>query len=232
MTMIDPHTSLAALVLDEPRRAELFEKLGFDYCCGGESSLAAASAQHDLDVDTVVRMLEAWTPTQTSAPEHDYDCRSASTADLCDHIVGAHHEWLRRELPRLAETLATVVRVHGAGDPQLRRLERVFDGLSRELLDHLEREEQVLFPACRALDADEGFDRQGLLEELAHDHADVGATLPLLRELAGGYEPAAARCSTHRTLLDGLQALERDLHQHIHEENNVLFPRVRGRLAA
>jgi len=232
MSMIDPHVSLAALVLDEPRRAELFERLGFDYCCHGESSLASACTEHDLDVDTAIRMLEASTAPSASAPEHDYDCRSASTAELCDHIVESHHERLRLELPRLVETLTTVVRVHGADDPHLSALARVFDELARDLLDHLEREEQVLFPACRALEAGEGLDRQGLLEELEHDHADVGATLPLLRELAGGYDSAAARCSTHRALLDGLQALERDLHRHIHEENNVLFPRIRSRLAA
>ncbi|HKI90982.1 MAG TPA: hemerythrin domain-containing protein, partial [Gaiellaceae bacterium] len=126
-----------------------------------------------------------------------------------------------------------VVRVHGADDPHLSVLARVFDELARDLLDHLEREEQVLFPACRTLeDGDGELDRQLLLDELEHDHADVGDTLIELRDLAGGYEIDGARCSTHRTLLAGLHALERDLHQHIHEENNVLFPRIRSRLAA
>jgi len=232
MSTIDPHASLAALVLDEPGRAELFERLGLDYCCRGERSLDTACTQQDLDVDTVVRVLEAHAGTSTPTAEDEHDWRRASTADLCDHIVEAHHDRLRHELPRLGETLTTVVRVHGGDDPQLDELARVFSSFAGELLVHLDREEQVLFPACRAVEVGAPVDPQALLDELEHDHADVGETLLVLRDLAGGYRSDAARCSTHRALLDGLRALERDLHQHIHEENNVLFPRVRSRLAA
>jgi regulator of cell morphogenesis and NO signaling len=232
MSPIDPYATLAALVLDEPGRAELFEELGFDYCCRGDHSLAAACAQRDLDIDTFVRVLDAYTASRASMPGHDYDCRSASTAELCDHIVEAHHLRLRHELPRLAETLTTVVRVHGGDDSQLNALVRVFDGLACDLLAHLDREEKMLFPACRTLDTCDGpLDRQALLDELGHDHTDVGETLLVLRDLAGGYHPDGARCDTHRALLKGLHALERDLHQHIHEENNILFPRIRSRLA-
>lgn len=230
---IDPQLSLAALVLEEPARAELFESLGFDYCCRGGRSLAEACAQRALDVDTVVEVLGVYRPSGTRDTEREYDWRDASTGELVDHIVGVHHERLRRELPRLAETLATVTRVHGPSEPELHDLARVFDGLRRELETHLGREEQVLFPGCRALEASESaIDGGALLEELEHDHADVGETLLVLRDLGGGYDRAAARCGTHRALIDGLRALERDLHQHIHEENNILFPRVRGLLAA
>lgn len=232
MTTIDPQTTLGDLVLEQPGRAELFERLGFDYCCGGHRTLAEACRQRDLDVETVSRVLEIG---GIAAPpsDHDLDWRRATTADLCDHIVSAHHDRLRSELPRLTETLATVARVHGPHEPELHDLARVFAGLRAELEEHIEREERVLFPACRELERSGApADAAGLLEELRDDHAQVGESLLVLRDLAGGYDPGRAHCGTYRGLLDGLRALERDLHQHIHEENNVLFPRVRGLLAA
>lgn len=233
MSTIEPQASLASLVLDRPGLAELLEQLDLDYCCHGTRSLAAACAERDLDVDTLVRVLDAHVSAARSAPDHVYDCRSASIPELCDHIVSAHHESLRRALPRLSETSTTVVQVHGGEDPRLGTLARLFDGLAHELLEHLDREERLLFPACIALETGNGVvDGGALLTELEDDHAGVGETLRALRELADGYDAGTARCGTHRALLDGLDALERDLHLHIHEENNVLFPRIRARLAA
>jgi regulator of cell morphogenesis and NO signaling len=230
--MIDANTTLADLVLDEPGRADLFDRLGFDYCCRGGRTLAEAATQRGLDLGTVVQVLEAHAVTHAGPEDHDFDWRRASTAELCDHIVDAYHEPLRRDLPRLADTLQTVARVHGGGDPQLNDLVRVFDLLASDLLAHVEHEEEVLFPACRALEAGERSDSTALLDRLEHDHAGVGEALLVIRDLAGGYRADAARCGTHRALMHGLEALERDLHRHIHEENNVLFPRVRGLLAA
>jgi regulator of cell morphogenesis and NO signaling len=232
MTTIDPQATLGDLVLEEPGRADLFERLGFDYCCGGGRTLADACAQRGLDVETVSKVLEVH---GVAAPpsDHGFDWRRATTADLCDHIVSAHHDRLRRDLPRLHETLVTVARVHGPSEPELHDLARVFAGLRAELEEHIEREEHVLFPACRELERSAAPAAAAeLLEELGDDHAQVGETLLVLRDLAAGYDPGRARCGTHRALYDGLREFERDLHQHIHEENNVLFPRVRGLLAA
>jgi regulator of cell morphogenesis and NO signaling len=230
MATIDPQASLGELVLDEPGRAELFERLGFDYCCGGHRTLAEACAQRGLDVETVAAVLDAGRAAGPPS-EHGHDWRRATTSDLCDHIVQAHHDRLRRELPALSETLATVARVHGPREPELHDLARVFEGLRRELEEHIEREERVLFPACKELGRGAAPDA-ALLEELGDDHARVGETLLVLRDLAGGYRAERGRCGTYRALLTGLRELERDLHQHIHEENNVLFPRVRGLAAA
>ena len=233
MSTIDPQATMAELVLECPALTSLLERLDLDFCCNGSATLAAACAERDLDVETLVRVLEAEARSAPRAPQHVFDCRSASTAELCDHILSAHHEPLRAELPRLADTLATVVRVHGGDDPRLLTLARTFDDLAGELLAHFDREEQQLFPAGAALESGAGsVDEQSLLDELEDDHADVGEALRTLRDLGDGYRVEAARCGTHRALLEGLAALERDLHLHIHEENNVLFPRIRSRLAA
>ncbi len=237
MSAVEPSKSLGALVAERPARAEVFERLRFDYCCGGRQTLAEACRQRDFDLETVRQLLAALddAPLCPAAPLEDSDWRSVSLAELCDHISSVHHAELRRELPRIAELLARVVLVHEAGHPELSDLQRAFAGMRSELEGHLEAEERILFPACRALEAD-GSARAGpaagLLARHEHEHEHTGRALGTVRELAGGYDPSGALCSTHRALLHALRRLERDLHQHIHEENNVLFVRARTLVAA
>jgi regulator of cell morphogenesis and NO signaling len=233
MTPIDPTASLADLVLAAPRRAELFERLRLDYCCGGARSLADACARRGLDADTIVAVIAAYDDGAGTGAMEQHDVARASLGDLCDHIVKAHHDHLRRELPRTAELLAKVVRVHGSTHRELHDLQRVFDSLRAELERHMEAEETIVFPACRALEQQPGAHVNGaVLVQMEGDHAGVADALIALRELSDGYRLDRASCATHRALLEALQALELDLHQHIHEENNVLFPRARAMAAA
>jgi regulator of cell morphogenesis and NO signaling len=227
--------TLGDLVARDPGAGTLFEQLGIDYCCSGRRTLAEACSQHGLDPDTIVVVLDAVRAGRSRPQPEEHDVAGASISGLCDHIVQAHHEPLRTELPRIADLLATVVRVHGAaGHPELLDLQRTFLGMQSELVKHIDAEEQILFPACRALDSIDS--RAGvddpLLAHLEDDHAAVGAALCALRELSGGYDADAALCGTHRRLLRSLQALETDLHQHLHEENNLLFRHVRTSRAA
>jgi regulator of cell morphogenesis and NO signaling len=230
MSSIAPTASLAELAAEQPARTRLFERLHLDYCCGGSRSLAAACADRGLDAATVARLLDAIEGEASAVdPVEDRDWRRAGIAELCDHIVSVHHERLRAELPRIAGLLATVVRVHGEGRPELEITERAFAVLRAELEPHLAEEEEYLFPACRALAGEAAgasdFDVSALERHRA-EHAGVGSGLAALRELAGGYDDAEALCSTHRALLAALRDFESDLHRHVHEENNLLFPRV------
>jgi regulator of cell morphogenesis and NO signaling len=226
--MIDPGATLGRLVAEQPARAELFERLRLDYCCGGGQTLAEACQRRRLDPDTVSRMLEAVeaAPRDPWHAEHN-DWRRATIAELCEHIVSAHHDTLRTELPRIDGLLATVVRVHGTDHRELQDLQRLFGGMRHELESHLETEERVLFEACRAAEARGTPVDASLIATHEEEHGATGDAFAALRELAGDYDTAGALCRTHRTLLESLDRLERDLHQHIHEENNILFPRVR-----
>jgi len=232
--MIDPDKSLGELAAERPARAELFERLRFDYCCGGGQTLAHACQQRGLDPETVCRMLEALESLQpggrlldTRHGEPD-DWRSSSIAELCEHIVTAHHDRLRVELPRIDELLGTVVRVHGTRHHELADLLRLFRSLRQELESHIQTEEQVVFPACRAAERGRAQVPEEVLAAHEQEHQQTGDVLAALRELAHDYDPASALCATHRRLLDALERFERDLHQHIHEENNVLFVRARA----
>jgi len=229
LSMIDPAVSLGALVAGQPARAPIFERLRLDYCCGGSQTLSEACVRRGLDVETVCRMLEAFDGVGLDRPRlEDHDWRRASIAELCEHIVSVHHDGLRRELPRIDELLATVVRVHGAGHAELHDLQRLFGVLRHELESHIEIEERVVFPLCRAVEANGAPVDEDLLVLHEQEHASAGDMLAALRELAGDYDTSQTLCRTHRTLLESLRAFALDLHQHVHEENNVLFPRARA----
>jgi regulator of cell morphogenesis and NO signaling len=228
MTTLDASTSLADLVVADPRRARLLEALRLDYCCNGQRSLEEACTQRGLDAATMLAVLAALDDDAFGTRDDEHDVAGATVEQLCEHIVVAHHGPLRSDLQRIEHLLATVVRVHGGEHPELEDLRRVFGGLRDELVDHMAVEERVVFPACGELERGTRTElRDEVLAALEDEHADVGNGLVALRELTGGYRTDRAYCGTHRALLEALGAVAADLHRHIHEENNVLFPRVR-----
>lgn len=233
-TTIAPDTTVAELVLARPSLSRVFERLGIDYCCGGKRSLEKACSRRGLDVTTTIALLEAGL---ADAPADTVDWRQAPAADLVEHIVTRHHDLMREELPRLGAMADRVAQRHGPDDARLVELAQVFGAFRGELEQHMEAEEQVLFPACLALEAASATGEAGELHlpfpsvampisVMEHQHDDAGAALERMRELTAGYDLDAARCNTHRALVDGLHALERDMHEHVHEENNILFPRA------
>jgi regulator of cell morphogenesis and NO signaling len=227
-TTVDHAESVGDIVQRLPAAASVLERLGIDYCCGGGRSLAAAAADRGLDPATVAVMLEAIGEGATQ----DHAVPSGSLAELSRHIVETHHEPLRADLPRIGRLVATVVRVHGPADPSLHEVERGFTAMKDEMVEHIAVEERDLFPLAETLDGDgerPAAVDPALLALLEDDHDGVGTALRTLRELCGGYREDAAYCGTHRALLRSLDELEREMHRHVHEENNILFPRMRAR---
>ena len=221
---IDPSRTVAELVLEQPSRTRVFEHFGLDYCCGGKRSLADACARRGVELDEAVAALDA-----ADGPGRESDDWTLAPLDrLVDHIVDAHHGFLRTELPRLSELLAKCERAHGTERPDLVPMRATFEALRRELEHHMLDEEQRLFPVC----VNGGGPEPALVRHLEDEHGAAGEMLERLRILGGDYELETALCNTHRAALDGLRELELDLHQHIHEENNILFPRVAARAAA
>ena len=238
MTTIAPSTTVAELVLARPSLSRVFERLGIDYCCGGKRTLERACSRSGLDLPTTIALIEAG---MADVPADEVDWTKASAAALVDHIVVHHHDLLREELPRLGAMADRVAQRHGPDDHRLVELAEVFACFRAELEQHMEAEEQILFPACIALEAaagDVGSDAADARPHLPfptiampiavmeHQHEDAGAALEQMRGLTAGYDLDAARCNTHRALVDGLHAIERDMHGHVHEENNILFPRA------
>ncbi|HZO49283.1 MAG TPA: iron-sulfur cluster repair di-iron protein [Gaiellaceae bacterium] len=222
---MDVTTTVAELVAERPGRARVLERLGIDYCCGGKVPLRDAVAGKGLDPSTVLVLLEAI----DDAVAAGRDWREASLSELCDHIVREHHAYLRDELPRLAALAEKVERAHGGEHPELRDVRATLGALTIELTGHLQTEERLVFPALRRLGAGgelEPAQLDGALAVLEQEHDEAGVALARLRELTGGFVPPAGACNSFRAFYAGLADLERDLHEHVHEENNVLFPRA------
>ena len=220
MSDLSLNASVGDLVVERPSRSRVLAKLGIDFCCGGKKSLAQACREKSLDVAEVVAMLEELPAEAPSALE------TASLTAICDHLESTHHAFLKEELPRLEEMLEKVVRVHGAKFPFVVELLAVYVPFAEELLLHLHKEEKILFPAIRRLDRGACLDVAAPISVMEREHDDAGEVLRRLRSLASDYEPPEGACNTFRALLGGLADLEADTHEHVHKENNILFPRV------
>lgn len=228
--------TVGELVSERPGRSRVFEEYGIDYCCGGKKPLADACAKKGVATDDVLRELARADAAIVQDDAVDYGAMPLD--ELANHIVSTHHAYLADELPRLEHMAAKVARVHGESDVRLIELARVVDALSSELQSHMMKEEQMLFPIIRQL-AHAGALPPMHCGELANpirvmeaEHDAAGGALESMRRLTDGHTPPDWACNTYRALLDRLHALELDLHQHIHKENNILFPRALKREAA
>jgi len=225
MTVIDPTATLGAIVTDHPALARDLERLGLDYCCGGRRSLAAACAEHGLDVVAVTEVL-----TDEAAGTTPEPWATMGPTELVDHIEATHHAYLHEELPRIEALMARVEGAHGERHPELAFVQASFDELALELDPHLAREERILFPMIRRLGGvGAGSDRtelSGPIRVMLVDHDRAGELLERLRGLTGGYRVPDDGCASYRALYEALSALEADTHLHVHKENNVLFPAV------
>ena len=216
----------------------MFEERGIDYCCGGGQSLAVAAQKHGLQLPALAAALEKalQSPPDTSKPI-DKDWYAVPLQELVNHIVSVHHSYMKKELPRLRTLEQRVLTAHGAnhGD-MLRQVHTLFAALDAELSAHLTKEETAVFPQILAADvparkdASERIASSGLVRDpivqLEQEHESAGKTLARLREVTTNYTLPPDACPTFKALFDELQQMEADLHQHIHLENNILFPRA------
>jgi regulator of cell morphogenesis and NO signaling len=214
--------TLGDLVAEVPGRASVLERLGLDYCCHGDRSVADACATAGLDPAAVVAELDQPAPAAAQA-EHPTD-----PSALVDHIEATHHAYLHAELPALEALAGKVADVHGARHAELADVRRLVAALRADLEPHLLKEERVLFPAIRALTTGAREFPFGTVENpirmMRVEHDQAGDLLAELRTVTGGYTVPDDGCASYRSLYERLVVLESDTHVHIHLENNVLFP--------
>lgn len=230
MTTSTLDKTVGEFVAEQPSLARVFERLGIDYCCGGKKPLTEACAELGLEAESVVRVLAAC-ENGKGADDHG-NWALTTMSQLVDHIVTEHHGFLRAELPRLGGMVVKVVAAHGGREPQLAEVQRIFETLRAEMEQHMVKEEQILFPMIKSLEVA----RQkpefhcgsvaNPIRVMVMEHDSAGAALHRMRELTKGYRAPEEACNTYRALLDGLRELEEDMHRHVHEENNILFPKA------
>ena len=222
------------LALESSNATRVFEKLGIDYCCGGNKSLEQACRTANLSVDSVQRELDS--AKQKAQPSAGRDWQREPLSELIAHINGTHHTFVRQEIVRLTPLMEKVCGKHGPNHPELLHIQAIFRGLAQELTSHMMKEEMVLFPYVARMEEAviEGepvlpppfgtvADPVAMME---HEHDSAGDAVRAMRSSSNDYVAPEGACASYQTLYRGLKEFEADLHQHIHLENNILFPRA------
>jgi len=230
-TMPIPATkTVRELAVEVPNATRVFEKLGIDYCCGGHRPLEEACASANVAVDDVLRALELGSGTLASVTTCDWN--TTPLGELVDHIVNQHHTFVKSETPRLLALIAKVAGVHGQNHPELEQVQVAFSELANELGAHMMKEEQILFPYLKQMASGSGCGPscfgtvRNPIRVMMMEHDDAGEKLREMRRITSDYSIPADACTSYATLFRALMEFEQDLHQHIHLENNILFPRA------
>jgi regulator of cell morphogenesis and NO signaling len=230
----DSTQTVAEIAREYTAAVPVFEAFGIDYCCGGNRPLEVACARQNVSLNVVLSNLSSALVTRPTEDERHW--MVAPLAEVAEHIVGEHHSYARRELPRVAALAAKVETRHGYAFPETHEIRELIEAMSSEMFTHMLKEEEVLFPRLKAVEeaAEAGKKPQPALfgapinpiRHMMNDHDDTGLVLKSLRRLTHRHRPPADACMSFQALYHGLEALEKDLHQHIHLENNILFPRA------
>lgn len=222
------------IVVQHPETRVILERLGIDYCCGGKTPLAQAARHAGLSTDRVLADLDQ--ALQAGAGQTAVqDWTAASATELADHIEQTHHVFMKEQLPRLSALFDKTLRAHGdRHGAMLEQLKQIFTGLKTDIEMHLAKEEQILFPLIRQMEAYQ--QGQGPAPEvhcgtvanpigqMEFEHDQAGQFLAQIRAITSDFQLPEDACETFRALYDGLREMEADLHEHIHLENNILFP--------
>ena len=222
------------IVAETPSCAREFEAMGIDYCCGGNRTLSEACTQSNVSVDETLARLQKGAAQATNAEDKNW--QALPLADLIAHINSTHHVFVRSECPRILALIAKVVGVHGKNHPELLTVQALFAALGEELQVHLMKEEQILFPYVLRMEESVMASEiappamfgtvMNPIRMMMQEHDGAGDALWSLRSTTGDYSVPEDACISYQTLYQALQDFEKDLHQHIHLENNILFPRA------
>jgi regulator of cell morphogenesis and NO signaling len=235
MMTISSTMKVRDVALDLPQATRVFEKLKIDYCCGGDKPLYEACAAAGIEVENLERMLDE---ARRAGAEGNglLNFQKSTLTDLVGHILEKHHVYTKEEMVRLTALIEKVIGAHGQNHSELREIGDVFQRLCADLTPHMFKEEQILFPYILEMERASQQNRpapfapfgtvNNPVRMMMMEHETVGDILRELRSLSSNYTVPPDGCISYQTLYQALEAFEQDLHQHIHLENNILFPRA------
>lgn len=224
--------SVGEIVAAFPGASNLFKAHGIDFCCGGARRLGEALQARGIPAESFLTELDnAYNAAQARQAVAGVDWRTAAFGALINRIVNRHHAYLKQELPLLSGFVRKICHVHGAHHPELAALNRQFHALKAELEPHMVAEEDEFFPLVaayeRSRDPSDLARVVAALDELEAEHQAAGGLLAQMRESTAGYRLPEDACRTYTLTYQKLSELEADMFEHVHLENNVLFPRLR-----
>ena len=225
--------TVGEIAVELPQSTRIFERMKIDYCCGGGAALGDACNAAGVNLDTLVQMLEAST---TQKGNERIDLQQARLTELITYILDKHHVYTKDEMARLEPLAAKVVSAHGANHAELLVVRDLIQQLFADLKPHMFKEEQILFPYILELDKANAQNRPapfapfGTLNNpirmMMMEHDTAGDLLRELRTVSADYRVPTDACISYKTFYEALEAFEQDLHEHIHLENNLLFPKA------
>jgi len=224
--------TIGELVAKDFRKAEIFKKYNLDFCCGGKKTVTQACNDKKVDYMTIEKELTALDAMQAT-PSQNFD--EWNLDFLVDYILNTHHDYVKKSIPVLLEYTHKVAKVHGSSHPEVKTIAQKFDEAAEELSGHMCKEEQILFPYIKQLFLAKSNKLQtpytafgtvkNPIHMMEHEHDVVGDIFKEIRELSNNYTPPEDSCATYKVSYLKLKEFEEDLHQHIHLENNILFPK-------
>lgn len=223
-----PETPVRDIVTEHPAAIPVLERYGIDYCCGGNHTLSHACVKQNISVVDVVAEMER----QNEHPQGPL-WKEMSLGELCEYITKHHHAYTRQQMELIKGLLTKVQLRHGAKHPEIFPIGEIFAALEAEVAHHFHCEENVLFPYITHTEKEPGSAHLPMFQSVEYpvrrmlsEHDQAGEKLSQIREKTNNYQPPADACTTFRALWKALADLEKDMHLHIHLENNILFPRA------
>lgn len=223
--------TVGEVVAQNIKCAEVFYKHKIDFCCKGNIKVADVAAKKNIDANILIAEIEAILKEDVKN-----DFNSYSNYDLIEEIVKKHHNYVRESIELLTPLVNKVARVHGEEHPELLKIKDLFFGSVEELTSHMAREEGVLFPFINVLtlavkdnlkiDKPHFATVNNPIARMMEEHENEGDRFEEIQELSDGYTPPESACNTYRFVYSKLAEFQKDLHEHIHKENNILFPRA------
>jgi len=227
--------TLKNIALEHYEYIPILEKYSLDFCCRGKKTLKEACAENDLSLEIILDELnEARVPIKIQMP---FDEMSAD--QLISYILVHHHFYVKNAIPTILNHIEKVVTKHGEKYPHMINVLKLFNAASDELIPHMQKEEKILFPRIKLIFGQDenaqasqkivGF-IDGPISVMEIEHEKAGDLLFEIRRITNHYKAPETACTTHRVCLDELKVFEEDLHQHVHLENNILFPMAKNRI--
>lgn len=224
--------TVGQIVAEDYRAAQVFRKFGLDFCCGGNKTIEEASAGKKVDPGEIINALRELGNGITENENY----KEWPLDFLTDYIINNHHRFTRSKLPEIAAYAKKVAKVHGSRHEELHEIYNEITRLHADITNHLDKEEEILFPYIKKLVAAEktnttpeianfgmAADPISMMEE---EHDEAGDSMAKIRRLSNDFTPPEDACATYRVLFENLEGFEKDLHKHVHLENNILFPKA------
>ena len=219
--------TVGEIVADDFRAATILREAGIDFCCGGNKSFSEACRENNVNKSEVEVKLKELEKTSSNS-SHNY--KDWDPLFLSEYIKNTHHKYLIKTLPELLFYTQKIADVHGNHHPELPKVAELFKDLNEELLQHMKKEEELLFPAIQEVSANNSDESKTTIiseiSRLQSEHEFAGGAMAKINDLTSNYEIPKDGCRTYQVTLDMLKQFEEDLHLHVHLENNILFKKA------